>query len=143
MKKIMTILTVLLIFATYSWGGSSRVVGIDTSSYPDVRIRVYAEGDSIASLTLGRGDYRFNGTLLYGIKTVPSTPDGVYTVTISDSDGLVLCTATGRSTSAKEKYTCGSSTVKYEKVLSDLTLDVGNLGAGSTIIEIDFISLRE
>lgn len=143
MKKLLmsSITFCLMFFAASAWAGSSRVIVADTSSYPDVRITIYAEGDSIATLTLDKNDYKINGTLLYGLKTNPATPDAVYDVAVSDSDG-VLCDAEARSTTATEGFSCDSETGKFEKVLTDLTVAVDNLGAGSTTIHLDFIMPR-
>lgn len=138
MKKLLLISVMIFLFfmnSAYVFAGSSRVISMDKVNG---RMRIYAEGDSISNLTIDMNKYEISGKWLHYIRTVPSSPDAVYDVSVSDSYGYVMCDATSRSTTAKENYACFQITGSFEKVKTDLTLSVDDLGAGSTNIYLDF-----
>lgn len=140
MKKFIIVGLMVFVFIGSAYAGSSRILSVDSSGWPMLRFRIYAEGDSIASLVISRSTYNIkSGSFFYGVKTVPATPDSAYDITVTDSDGAPLCTASGRSTILAESFKCSDTTGKYEQVYSDITVDIGDLGAGSSIVEFDLV----
>ena len=137
--KILALSAALILICGMAYAGSSRILYADQTGSPDIRFRIYAEGDSIANLTLSNSTYPINGLYVYSVITIPSTPDAAYDVAIQDPDSFVLCDATGRDTSAKQSFDCSDTNGKFEKIHGNATVVIDDLGAGSTIIIIDMV----
>lgn len=133
----------LLLYADAAFAGSSSVSAVRKTFYnhraDKVRVQISAAGDSIPNITISKSAYFTEGTFLYQIRTFPTTPTAAYDVTITDGAGMELCKAASRSTSAKETYDCSQATGRDQPIHTDLTVAIGNLGTGSTIIEVDFV----
>ena len=138
MKKTAFILAILMFLSFNAWAGASRIIRIDETSHPDARFVIKAEGDDIPDIEIPASQYT-PGSYIYGVATYPSTPDGTYAVTITDANGLVLCSAADRTTDTDEGYSCHNTTGKFEKGYGPLTISVGDLGSGSTLIVIDLV----